>query len=729
MDGGLGLHFWTGEDDGTLVPDRYANWSDDEPNNSGPIEGDGEDCAQIWFDGDEGTEGQWNDLACDSTANDYYVVEFGAGDVLPEVITESFAINMAGDTSTLEISSCDQLFELGPENVANTIELTADIDCNGRTEESMFDREDFYGVFEGNGFAIKNLVLANEDNEHPGLTGYSVQAEWRNLFLDNITIIGNYHGGILAGHVNEGIVAENIHITNSRLQGAGYEEESGYEASEIGMLFGTLGLEHEYESRIEHVSVQGEMVFDDVDYVESIGGIVGYFETESDFVFQQVYADVNITTNASSGDSDRIGGLVGEFEVSAEGDNSDTHLELGIDDSYSWGTISDSDGERVGGLIGYLDISTADDVDISFAVNNSYSWMDVAANNMVGGLIGLVDDMTDRAGEYVYQINDSFYAGALNGEGDIGTIIGLFEDSAENIANLEFDNVWYDADKAGDYDCVGNMEMDECNAANSDGSQPNYFINNKTNAPIDTWNFDTIWKTNAGTPPVFKPFIGNDTDQDGANNYIEDRAPNGGDGNNDETPDSEQSHVASLVSPVSGQYVTLVVDESCELSDVSIASESGHTTQDSAYDYRAGFVSFTASGCEDGQANVSLYYHGVAVGKQTVRKYNPNTETYFTIAGASTEGLSAPLSGTLVSYTVIDNGDLDINDEEGAITDPVGLGVVLADSAETPGVPNTGLAKQSSTPFIVAGIVGLALLLVAATPLRRKVYGFVRPQS
>ena len=49
-----------------------------------------------------------------------------------------------------------------------------------------------------------------------------------------------------------------------------------------------------------------------------------------------------------------------------------------------------------------------------------------------------------------------------------------------------------------------------------------------------------------------------DEDDDGVPNIVEDAGPNGGDGNNDESADSAQAHVASLPNAINGQYEDLV---------------------------------------------------------------------------------------------------------------------------------------------------------------------------
>lgn len=700
-----GDQFWAGDENGTPFNGAFANWNEGEPNDSGENE-DGEDCAQISF---SGSNGQWNDLECDSSSNQYYVVEFGAENALPAVVTTSFDITLA--RSNISVNSCDQLFDLGEEYAGDNISLTADIDCHGRTEAPLFDEADFSGTFNGNGFTIKNLVLANEDGSHVGLTGYSNGAEYRNIFLDNITVAGVFHNGVLAGHVTNSIIAENIHATNITMTN-GSEGDYSYVDS-MGVLFGTMGLEREYgESRIEHVSVQGQFLINDVDYVENIGGLVGEIEPEDDLVIKQAYTDVDITVNNVEDYAENIGGLVGRWYV--DGEEGDENLTQGITDSYSWGTINAPDGDYVGGLIGYVDNNAEDDSDLTFTVNNSYSWMDITAATNVGGLIGAVGEIDDEGGAYTYGVSNSFFAGTLNGDADTGIIIGIYEDSGEESSTLDFDNVWYDANKVADYDCVSNMTVDECHAANSGGSQPNYFFGNNVNAPMDEWDFGTTWTTNSGTPPTFKPFIGNDSDQDGINNYIENHAPNNGDANNDGTPDSEQAHVASFVNSVTGQYVSVVVDEQCSLTQASAAAEAGNADQDTQYDYLTGLLGFTADCGEDGYTtSVTLYHYNVNKDGLVLRKYNPNTHQYFTITDASlAQQTIASQTVAVATYSVTDGGQLDIDGQaNGIIVDPVGLAsaVTAPVTSGTSNSSNLAGTGQNMWPLILSALLTLTI--------------------
>lgn len=64
--------------------------------------------------------------------------------------------------------------------------------------------------------------------------------------------------------------------------------------------------------------------------------------------------------------------------------------------------------------------------------------------------------------------------------------------------------VYYDAqaaDSTGNSVCIGNSSNEDCNARNTIGSpDPNYFFNNSTNPPLDSWDFASIWQTSLATP-------------------------------------------------------------------------------------------------------------------------------------------------------------------------------------------------------------------------------------
>jgi DNA-binding beta-propeller fold protein YncE len=181
-----------------------------------------------------------------------------------------------------------------------------------------------------------------------------------------------------------------------------------------------------------------------------------------------------------------------------------------------------------------------------------------------------------------------------------------------------------------------------------------------------------------------------DTDNDGISNEVENAGPNGGDANNDGTPDSEQAYVASMVSPVSGKYAVLEVNDDCTIQSLEVVSEGDvSNVSDSGYNYPAGLMDFRMDcGTPGYTATVQQYYYGVT-GEFTVRKYIPANGAYTNIPGATTQDTT--IAGQAVkigSYQLTDGSAYDLDNEtNGSIEDPAGL----AQSAV--GSPNTGLGR------------------------------------
>jgi photosystem II stability/assembly factor-like uncharacterized protein len=182
------------------------------------------------------------------------------------------------------------------------------------------------------------------------------------------------------------------------------------------------------------------------------------------------------------------------------------------------------------------------------------------------------------------------------------------------------------------------------------------------------------------------------SDTDGVSAATEDAAPNGGDANNDGTLDSQQNNVSSFKNANGSKYVALEVNDGCNLGSVTVAAESSKTVQDSGYSYPAGLVNFTAA-C--GSTTVKLFFYGES-DTMTVRKFFPGTNAYSTITGATkTTQTIGGQAVTVVTYTVTDGGDLDVDgSHNGSITDPVGLGQLSVEA------PSTGIAPIKELFFL-----------------------------
>ena len=91
-------------------------------------------------------------------------------------------------------------------------------------------------------------------------------------------------------------------------------------------------------------------------------------------------------------------------------------------------------------------------------------------------------------------------------------------------------------------------------------------------------------------------------DDDGVPAAVEDAAPNGGDGNGDAVPDSEQTNVTSLPSPVpGGGYVTVAAPAGVELSSVTVVDPAAVTaTPPPGATVDNGVIAYTLNGVTPG---------------------------------------------------------------------------------------------------------------------------------
>ncbi|MEZ4512330.1 MAG: LamG-like jellyroll fold domain-containing protein [Chloroflexota bacterium] len=161
---------------------------------------------------------------------------------------------------------------------------------------------------------------------------------------------------------------------------------------------------------------------------------------------------------------------------------------------------------------------------------------------------------------------------------------------------------------------------------------------------------------------------------DGAASNLEDGAPNSGDGNNDGTPDKAQMHVASLPSPITGQYVTLAASPGMTLTNVSFPATptSGVGSLPADVTFPLGFPTFNLSGMgAGGSAEVTMYLTSTT-GINTYYKYDA-TNGWYEFAYDSNTDTGAEFVGNTIALYFVDGarGDNDLS-ANGIITDPGG---------------------------------------------------------
>lgn len=210
---------------------------------------------------------------------------------------------------------------------------------------------------------------------------------------------------------------------------------------------------------------------------------------------------------------------------------------------------------------------------------------------------------------------------------------------------------------------------------------------------------------NVGTSSLV---VTSDSDADGILDSVEDDAPNNGDGNNDGVVDSEQLHVTSLLSSITGKYSTLVTDSSCELQDVSMkrATELG---ADSGYEYPLGLFDFTANcGSPGFTTTITQYFYDAPTSNFILRKYANGAYQTINDAAISQEEIGGR-SVLVVTYQVTDGGPLDADGVvNGVIVDPAGPATV-----QVPGAPNTGVGGVAVGLQLAASLTILTVMLAS----------------
>jgi hypothetical protein len=121
---------------------------------------------------------------------------------------------------------------------------------------------------------------------------------------------------------------------------------------------------------------------------------------------------------------------------------------------------------------------------------------------------------------------------------------------------------------------------------------------------------------------------------------------------------------------------------------------------------------------------VTQYYYETQTDNYVLRKYNPNTESYFTINDHTIEDVTVNGSQALrVTFEVTDGGELDVDGEaNGEIIDPAGPALQQTspnspiDESEEP-IISDGLLANTGTRVMIAallaaGSAGTALFLL-----------------
>lgn len=464
--------------------------------------------------------------------------------------------------------------------------------------------------------------------------------------------------------------------------------------------------------------------------------------------------DADITSSTFTGsittEADNSGGFIGRISSNGHSPN------INIDKSFTAATIT-SDSSNIGGFVGKSGEDLSTNITRSFtqlavssagnyqgglignagetSITDSYADVSLSGGTYIGGLVGGGSDITIGrsyssgvigstetvigglvGGAETANISDSFSATSITSSTPT-TVSGLIGAMASGGVT----NSYVDSTKSTQ-GCITTYGVDatvtEFSCDNI--SDPNYFKNNSSNSPLNTWGFPGTWGTYEEYPCLSWRIgcINGDFDGDGIASSEEQAGPNSGDANDDGTPDMSQANVAGFINFITGKYQ--VIETDCDsLSAVQVGREAGDSHADSSYDYPMGLSSFHVNCNQPGvTARISqLFFDHPGSDKYVLRKWSSGN--YGTIQGYELRGqLIDGKTVFRVNYEITDGQMYDEDGQENAvIVDPAGLGLPIAATGSNVTLASTG---DDTRTFFLSCIGLIVVASAAAVVLNRK---------
>ncbi len=161
----------------------------------------------------------------------------------------------------------------------------------------------------------------------------------------------------------------------------------------------------------------------------------------------------------------------------------------------------------------------------------------------------------------------------------------------------------------------------------------------------------------------------------------------------------------NLTDAEGGKTITITTPDGTTITCSSAVKESAQAEQDSSYSYPLGLVNFCFdTESEDNEVSLT-FVTDLKPNEVKARKYNSTNQTYFDIPNATiTQTTYQNQPALALTYTITDNGQLDLDPVTGSVKDPVGLAVVGE-------LANTG-QSQAALVLLVALLTAPTLALI-----------------
>lgn len=404
-------------------------------------------------------------------------------------------------------------------NAGGNYRLTRDIELT----KPWVPVESFYGIFDGNGFSIQNLTMADKAEysyENGGLfSTLEVGAVVKNLTVKGDVENTSGTAAILAG-VNYGKITDCHVIGTVSADSAGGIVGTNY--GYIGNSDANVTVTGSYRAggficvnntgNIENCLAKGNVKCSGNETSgTATGGFAAYVDTDSVFLNCRAICDVtggkntggfigyvhavNTQIRACSSEGKIVGvSSVGGFIGTMYSDSGSKYAR--IYDSFSKGSVYSS-GDSAGGFVG--DVDTNGNYHFYAYIYNSYTTANVKGNNHIGGFVGGVENRF----AYLYAYDCYAADGKIVGNTNVGGFLGYkqtdYSDGAAeftrclsrsyvtaNISSYAFANsgkltrCYYDSDRSLVTDAAAVGKTSE---------------QLKDSATYLDWDFATVWGT------------------------------------------------------------------------------------------------------------------------------------------------------------------------------------------------------------------------------------------
>lgn len=171
------------------------------------------------------------------------------------------------------------------------------------------------------------------------------------------------------------------------------------------------------------------------------------------------------------------------------------------------------------------------------------------------------------------------------------------------------------------------------------------------------------------------------------------------------------TNMVALADANTGYPVFLRTPEDTELTCSNTFTEKLAEVQDRNYEYPQGLIEFCFNTEQIDNRVTITFVTSLPSDKLVVRKYNSDTNTYFTVKDAVIqETVYQGQPAVTVTYNIVDNQELDLDSAAGKIRDPIGIAV----TDESGNLANTGRSQLHSTVPI---LIGISVMLVSLLKL------------